>query len=276
MGRLARGTKVLTRSVSLLREEPSLFALPVASTVAVLAILGLPLAALVGVDALTVDALTDALTRRTDPLRYALLFPALFVGTAVATFFNAALAHCAFRLLAGEETSLRDGLDAAWAVRRRIVAFSLVTATIGVALQLLEDAIPGGGRLTALVLELGWGLLTFFVVPVLVLDEDRSLRGTFEESGRTFAETWGESVTANVGLGGAIVIVALVPLIVAMGVGLQVAGIWGMVVGLALVFAVVATVSSALGTVARTMLYVYARDGETAGLDGLHPQTLLH
>ncbi|MWG34875.1 DUF6159 family protein [Halomarina oriensis] len=275
MGRFARGTKVLARSVGVLRQEPSLFLLPVASTATVLAVLCLPLWAALGVDVLTVDALTDAFTQRTDPLRYALLFPALFVGTAVATFFNAALAHCAYRLLAGEETSLRDGLDAAWAVRRRIVAYSLVTATIGVVLQLLEDAIPGGGRLTALVLELGWGLLTFFVVPVMVLDDTPSLREMFEESGRTFADTWGESVTATVGLGMAVLAVALVPLFVVVGVGLQVAGIWGMVVGTALVLVVVGTVSSALGTVARTMLYVYARDGETAGLDGLHPPTLL-
>jgi uncharacterized membrane protein len=78
-----------------------------------------------------------------------------------------------------------------------------------------------------------------------------------------------------VGLGGVIVVAAVVPLVLAMSVGLHVAGVWGMVAGVALVFAVVATVSSALGTVARTMLYVYARDDETAGLDGLHPQTLL-
>ena len=275
MGRFARGRRVLARSVGLLRREPSLFVLPVASAVAVLAVLGVPLAVALGVDALTVDALVDAFTERTEPLRYALLFPALFVGTAVATLFNAALAHCTYRLLAGEETSLRDGLGAAWAVRRRIVAYSLLAATVGLLLQLLEDAIPGGGRVTALVLDLGWGLLTFFVVPVMVL-EDVSLRGLFAESGRTFADTWGESTTAAVGIGTVVLAVGLVPMLVAAVVGLDLAGVWGAFAGVAVVLAAVMTVSSALGTVARTMLYVHARDGGTdSGLDGLHPPTLL-
>lgn len=261
------GLRVIDASLDVFRAHPRLAILPLSSLVAI----GSAYAAL-GVAILHYGLVGAAFTNSL--VKYGVVFVALAVSSGVGIFFNAAVVHCAARYFDGEEASVGDGLAAAWDVRRTIVAWGFVSATIGTVLYIAEDNVPGVGALTRSILDLAWGLLTFFVVPVIVMDHTGSLRSDLRKSGATFSRTWGESITATIGIGLALLPVSLV------GVGLLAvaylsatgvtAYVLGAIGGLLLVATIVVT--QVLGMIVRAALYRYATDGERVGpLGDLEP-----
>lgn len=257
-GRFRRGLRALDASLEVFRDQPSLALLPLASLLAV----GSAYAAL-GVAILHFDlvgALFDS-----EIVRYAVLFAALALSSAFGIFFNAAVVHCAARYFRGESATAREGLEAAWAVRGSILKWGLLNATIGTALYVAEDAVPGMGSLTKSILDMAWALLTFFVVPVLVVERPDDVRTGLRQSGAAFRDTWGESVSASVGLGLALLPIGAVGAVLLGVAYLGLSGLAAYVVGalggLALVSYVV--LSQVLGMVVRAALYRYATAGET-------------
>ena len=177
-------------------------------------------------------------------------------------FFNTAVVHCAAQYFRGESPSLWEGLARAWAVRWTVAKWGLVNVTIGTVLAVAEDSFPGVGSLTSSLLNMAWGLLTFFIVPVIVLEETDGLRPGLRQSGNVFRQTWGESVSSTVGIG-----LALLPTGIAGGVALGYAhflasGVTAYLVGFAGATLLVAcvVVAQVLGMVLRTALYQYATE----------------
>jgi hypothetical protein len=89
------------------------------------------------------------------------------------------------------------------------------------------EQLPGGGfagRLVEWVGDVAWSLASFFVVPVLAL-EDVGVGTALRRSASTIRRTWGESVTgaALIGFGSGFVVLALVG-VGALGVGIGQAG----------------------------------------------------
>lgn len=255
-GRLNRGITVLKSSTRLFRKQPSLAVLPLLSLVAVGTVYSV-----VGFVFVQYGLVTEVLTNKL--VQYSALFVALMVSSGFGIFFNAAIVHCAAQYYRGEPTSVRDGLAAAWSVRRTIAKWGLVSATIGTVLWIVEDNVPGAGSLIQSVLNLAWAILTFFIVPVIVLERTSSLRSGLEQSGQTFKQTWGESVTATVGVG-----IAFLPVIIVGAAGLAYAyfatGPIALLVGAFGAALVVASmvITQVLGMVVRTALYQYAATGE--------------
>ena len=209
------------------------------------------------------------------PMEFVAYFVAILVATAVATFFNAALVHCTRQALVGKPVSIRSGLTAAWRVKRRIVAYALVAATAGLIIRLLDEKLHIGGRLAAWLFSVGWSVLTFFIVPVLVLEEDATARSMFKRSGDTFVETWGESVTADFGIGLVGLLLFLPFLAIGGWVILTRGHLWLIGGILVAVFIAMSVITHALGYIVRTDLYLYARDGPDAASLGLDPDTVL-
>jgi hypothetical protein len=90
------------------------------------------------------------------------------------------------------------------------VAFwALVATVVGVVLRPLEQLPFGGfaGRLIEWVGDIAWSLASFFVLPVLAL-EDVSAPAALRRSAATIRRTWGESVTgaAVIGFGASFVV----------------------------------------------------------------------
>src|SRR5262245_15559578 len=104
------------------------------------------------------------------PILWGLLFLFYFVNYFVVVFFNSALMACALKKFAGEEITLGDGLSAAVARLPQILAWAAVAATVGVLLKMLESAHERVGAIVAAVLGTAWSVVTFFVVPVLVVE----------------------------------------------------------------------------------------------------------
>ena len=88
-----------------------------------------------------------------------------------------------------------------------ITQWAFVNAVIGTIVKLLQRKNNNEGLITSIVsrllgatLELGWSVLTFFVIPLLAF-EDLSLMATIEESGTILKKTWGQSAGAAFNIG---------------------------------------------------------------------------
>jgi hypothetical protein len=272
--RLKQGWRLGIASVRIVVSEPELLAFPVMSIVA-LGIVGLVAFLLTPVTGAVQDLAASGSTTG-----YVLLaagaFLVAFVVTTTSTFFAAGLVYCASQVFRGEDPDVREGLRAAWEARAKIVAWGLIAATVAVVVRAIERR-GQGGQIVAALFGVAWGVLTYFVVPVMVL-EDVGVREMFEESARTFRETWGEYAGASVGVG----LVFLLALVAAVGVlilgvllfSFSVTLIVLLVVGFVLFVLLLMPAAQAVTGVVKTALYVYARDDEVpeqfAGEDFQH------
>lgn len=130
---------------------------------------------------------------------FATLFLYYLINFFIVIFFNSALLYCASRILDGEETSVSEGLEFANSRLGKIFAWSVVAATVGMLLKLLQETGKIGQFVSSL-LGVTWSILTFFAVPVLIF-QDKSVMDTIKESGRLIREKWGESLAANISFG---------------------------------------------------------------------------
>jgi len=259
ISRLKTGFAFARRSARALRDHPRLTVLPAVAGLAGL----LYLAALWGV-VLSVEPSPS------QPLLLGALLALYFGSTFIASYFTAALMFCVKQALDGEDPVLRDGLRAAGRNLGPLLAWAAISAVVGVIIRVIEsnDSLPA--KLVAAVFSVAWGVLTFFVVPVIVF-EDVGVFEMFSRSKETVRQTWGESLGAAGAVGlvtVALVLVGALPgavLLVALPAATPVSLVV-LVVGVLLG----GLVGQTLDGVAKTALYVYATEDETpAYFDGI-------
>jgi len=143
--------------------------------------------------------------------------------------------------------------------------WAIVAATVGVVIRVIHDRFAFVGKIVAGLLGAAWSLATFFVVPVLVLEE-RSIQESFTRSVGVFRKTWGETVVGGTTLGAA-ALCAWLTLIAISGLAAMAIGVFALpiffigAIGLMIFF-------SALQGVYVASLFRYATEGATApGLD---------
>ncbi len=199
---------------------------------------------------------------------YPVAFAFYFCSYFVIIFCNSALVGCALIRFNGGEPSVRDGFRIAFARLPQIFTWALVSATVGMALKALEGANEKVGIWVSRILGAAWSIMTYFVVPVLVVEKV----GPIEAVSRSVAilrKSWGEAAVGNLGLGLFMFLLFIPVILLFVGAGLAFnAGIAP--VGIALVVAGVvafllhAAVSTALNTILLAALYKYAADQQVA------------
>lgn len=189
----------------------------------------------------------------------------------VIIYFNAALAGAAMVRLAGGQSTMSEGFQMANRRLPQIAGWALISATVGLILQVLRSR-SRDNFLSQLVLSMiggVWAYMTFFVVPVLVA-ENLGPIGAIQRSGSLFKRTWGELMVANFGFG-MVGLVAVIAAAVPAWVIAQVSMVAGIGVGVVTVGVAVATVAT-LETIFKAALYGYVADGRVA--EGFTEDTL--
>jgi hypothetical protein len=192
------------------------------------------------------------------PVGFAFYFCTWFV----IIFCNAALISCALMRFSGEQPTLGEGFRAAASRLPQIAVWALVSATVSVLLKAVENANEKVGAFISGLLGTAWSIMTYFVVPVLVVEKV----GPFNAVSRSLAilkKTWGEALVGHFGLGFFMLLLALPGIV--LGV-LAVLCFTGKLVpvGIALLvltglyFLAHAAVGSALNTIYLSALYQYA------------------
>lgn len=193
-----------------------------------------------------------------------LIFLYYLINFFIIVFFNSALIYCAVKILNGEETSLGDGMSFAFSKIDKILAWSVLSATVGTLLQLLQNA-GKIGEIVASLIGIAWSIMTFFVVPVLIY-EDKGVIESVKESGRLMKQKWGESLAANVSFG----LFHLLGILVAFGIGMllmQVNVLLAIIVGLGLIL-LISTVITAARTVFVAAVYNRVTGRPVGNFDG--------
>ena len=149
------------------------------------------------------------------PVDYAITAAMYFSASFIVIFFNAALVAAALERLRGGDPNIKSGLRAAASHLPAIIGWALISATIGLILQILRDKLKGNfiGQIILSMVGGVWAYLTFFVIPVLVAEGIGPI-GAIKRSSSLFRETWGRQFAASFGFGivyfGALLI-AIVP-----------------------------------------------------------------
>jgi len=266
MERISRGWALTKQSWGVLKSDRSLVIFPMLSAIFALiavAVIWLPTASMSGV--LAGEAINEH-----DPVYYVAAAATAYVSTFIAVFFNVALAACAVRSLRGEDTTVGEGIRAAMQRLGPILGWTLVAATIGLVLRLLQDRIPLAAKIAVWIAGAAWAVATFFVIPVLALERSGPWR-SIKRSVAVVTARWGEGATGTVAISAVTGLVVVIVMVggAACGIVLFAAGLQQLAIALIAIAVaaviVVSIVSSALTEIFRVAVYQYAVTGATPG-----------
>jgi hypothetical protein len=258
MSRIRRGWGLTKKSWALLNEHRSLIRFPlygaVATTLLAIVFLG------PGLYLLDQDSLAGAIP---------LLVIGVYVLSVVGFYFSVGLAAAADMIFRGQEATVGDGLAVARSRFAQITGWAAVSTAISVVMGVLENQGGIGGQIAARLVGMAWSLVTFLAVPVIAIEGTGPLR-TLKRSAALFRDRWGQQITGNIAIGGAVFLLGVLPAILLIVLGIAVwpsasfLGALLVVIG-ALVLAIAMLISRALSGIFGVALYRYALDGETVG-----------
>jgi hypothetical protein len=186
----------------------------------------------------------------------------------VIIFCNTALVGAALIRLRGGDPTVGDGFRIALGRIGSILGYAVVSATVGMVLRAISQRGGALARMASSFLGLAWGLATYLVVPVLVVEGVGPVEAV-KRSTAYLKRTWGEQLAGNLGMGTVfglmsfgVVLLGVAGLIgsAMLGSGLL-AGV--VVAGMVLGLVAIALVSSALGGIYAAAVYRYAAEGQT-------------
>src|SRR5947209_7431526 len=179
--RLSTGWSAAKACLEVLRRDKKLVLFPLLSGLSCLVVLASFAIPLAIAKPAFVGAFFDeeANVQQTPVWFWLVLFAFYFVNYFVIYFFNSALVYCALSHFQGEP------------------------ASVGLILKLIENANEKVGSIVAALLGGAWSVVTYFVVPVLVVERVGPMTA-IQRSWKVLTKTWGESIGGHAGVGWAL------------------------------------------------------------------------
>ncbi len=238
--RVSNGWKLGMTSLKVIRDNKQLLAFPIISSIALLIVT----MSFFGGGYLLFGESFESFDGDITPIQGILMFAFYFVNYFIIIFFNMALIHCARLYFQGESPTVSDGISFSQSRISSIASWAFLAATVGLILKAIENIHEGLGALVSSLLGAMWGIMTFFVVPVIAYENVGPVDAV-KRSGSIIKEKWGESLGANVGIG----IIGFVGfIVVALPVGIlffMINPILGIVMGILTAVLITVTMSAA-------------------------------
>jgi hypothetical protein len=257
MSRIRRGWELTKKSWGLLRENPALLRFPLyggaATIVCAIVVVG-PGLYLIGDDQTAFGG--------------AIAVIGFYLLAVIGTYFSVGLAAAADMIFHGQEASVGDGLAVSRERFSQIAGWAAVATVIGLVLNAIESQ-GTLGQIFGRVLAVGWSLITFLAVPVIAIEGAGPFQ-TLKRSAGLFKSRWGQQITGNIAIGGAVFLFGVLPSALLIFAGFLIwasasfAGALLLVIGV-IGLAISMLVSSALSNIFGVALYRYALDGEAVG-----------
>ena len=258
MSRIRRGWGLTKKSWALLNQHRELIRFPlygaVATTLLAIVFLG------PGLYLFDQDELAGAIP---------LIVIGVYVLSVVGFYFSVGLAATADMIFRGQQATVADGLAVARSRFSQICGWAAVNTAVSAAMGVLENQGGLGGQIAARLVGMAWSLVTFLAVPVIAIEGTGPVT-TIKRSASMFRDRWGQQITGNIAIGGAVFLLGILPAVLLIVLGIAVwssasfLGALLVVVG-ALVLAIALLVSKALSGIFGVALYRYALDGEVVG-----------
>lgn len=187
----------------------------------------------------------------------------------VVIFSNAAVVGAATIRLNGGDPTLRDGFRIAFEHVGSILGYAAISATVGMILRAISERGGIVGQIVSGLLGFAWGVVTFLVIPVLVIEGVNPVDAV-KRSGQLLRDTWGEQIVGNFGIGAisGLLILGLfvvgIPLIILAASANSVALVILLIALLVLASIGISLITSTLNSIYTAAVYNYAVTG-TAG-----------
>jgi len=266
-GSFSRSYQLVRHSWAILRQDKEIMIFPILSGIASIALAASFLVPLIFFgEHETVDN-----KMKIDLWWYVFTFLFYMVSYFITIFFNVGVMHCASIRMNGGDPTINDGFQGAISHLFPIIVWSLISATVGMILRIIEERAAFVGRIVASILGLGWSFLTYFAVPVMVF-EGKNAGRAIKRSAELFKKTWGETVVGQAGIGlffGWLAVVGAIPVGIAIYLTSQ--GILGplfatLIISVAFFYWIaLAVISAALKGIFHVALYRYAATGQIIG-----------
>jgi hypothetical protein len=198
-----------------------------------------------------------------------LAFIFYFLMYTVIIFSNTALVGATLMRLNGEDPTVRDGFRIASERIGTILGYAGISATVGVILSIIRgDEDNFVGQIAASILGTAWNIITFLVIPVLVV-ENISPIDAIKRSGGLLRKTWGEQLVGTFSINAifglitfAVILFVGVPMFMLAGSTSSVVVIFVAVAIVVLLVMAISLLGAALNGVFQAALYKYATEGE--------------
>jgi hypothetical protein len=258
MSRIKRGWALTKKSWALLKEHRELVRFPIYGGITTI-LLGI---LFLGPGAYFLD-------QHTYGAGVALIVIGVYVLSVIGIYFSVGLAACADLIFRGQAATVGDGMAVANSRFAQICGWAALSTAFGLIVGLLESQGGVFGEIVGRLVGMAWSLITFLSVPVIAIEGTGPV-GTLKRSSSLFRERWGQQITGNIAIGGAVALFGILPAAALIVIGLV---IWpsagfagaGLVVIGALVLCVALVISKALSGIFGVALYRYALDGEVVG-----------
>ncbi|MBN8619476.1 MAG: hypothetical protein J0L63_11260 [Anaerolineae bacterium] len=186
----------------------------------------------------------------------------------VVIFSNTALVGAAMIRLEGGNPTLNDGFRIASQRLPKILGYAAISATVGMVLRAISERSGLIGQIVTSIIGFVWGVATFLVVPVLVM-EDIGPWEAVKRSAGLLKKTWGEQLAANFSMGLIFGLLSVAIVIIGMVLTAVLANVSGAlavaaVVAMILTLIGISLVASALGGIYQAALYRYAAEGKSS------------
>lgn len=191
----------------------------------------------------------------------------LLVGSLVTTFIGAAICNVVIARFEGKPLTYKQGLSKAWEKRRPLASFAAVNATVGFLFQMLQEKLPFGGKIAALIGDVAWSVASVFAVPAIALSkEDLTPLAAVKQSTAVLKSTWKENIVANTGVGivGGLVVLLIILFSVGINILLAMSAPVFLTVGIPLAIALMVIsllVLSAMSDILKAALWYFATTG---------------
>ena len=187
---------------------------------------------------------------------YAVAFLFYLVQYFVIIFANTALVGAAMIRLDGGDPTVRDGFRIAWRHVGAIFGYAMISATVGLILRWLARR-GVIGRLVSSLIGLAWGMATFLVIPILVVEDVGPVEGV-KRSARMLRDTWGEQIAGNISIGLVFGLLIVLTTVVGIIVTVALASLTGSVVLIVLSISVFVVITTALILISSTLSGIYS------------------
>ncbi|HEX3736144.1 MAG TPA: DUF6159 family protein, partial [Solirubrobacterales bacterium] len=210
-----------------------------------------------------------ALDQHTYGVGVPLIVIGIYVLSVIGVYFSVGLAACADKIFRGEDATVADGMAVARSRFPEICGWAALSTAIALVIGLLENQGGALGDIAGRLIGTAWSLVTFLSVPVIAIEGTGPFE-TLKRSGSLFRERWGQQITGNIAIGGAVFLLGFLPALALVVIGVVIwpsvgfAGAALVVIGV-LVGCVALLISKALSGIFGVALYRYALDGEVLG-----------
>ncbi len=118
----------------------------------------------------------------------------------IATFFNLCVVYTTKKRFEGKNATFMESISFAISKIHLIFAWSLVSATVGLILRMIDEFAERQGQWGEIIIKImtsiigaAWSIITIFVVPAMVYDNLGPF-AAIKKSFQTLKKTWGESL----------------------------------------------------------------------------------